>query len=75
MPENPVDSIISGQICLIISGYATERRYTMRGKKAKKIRRKIYGDFSHKTRSYATVGSTVINTGKRAEYLKAKKVT
>jgi len=45
----------------------------MNGKKAKKIRRDIYGDFSHKARSYKKLGVTVINTGKRAEYLKAKK--
>lgn len=45
----------------------------MRGKKAKHIRRMVYGDLSTRARSYRNEGSTVINTGKRREYLAAKK--
>lgn len=45
----------------------------MNGKKAKQIKKKIYGDFSHKERSYKKINGTIINTGKRAAYLNAKR--
>ena len=47
----------------------------MRGSKAKNIRKKIYGDLSHRTRTYIKDNrGTIRNTGKRKEYLEAKKV-
>lgn len=48
----------------------------MRGKKAKQIRKVVYGDMSQKApRKYAQHRKTgqIINTGLRARYLKAKK--
>ena len=47
----------------------------MRGTKAKAIRRKVYGEDSHKTRKYENIegGETRFNTGLRAEYLSEKK--
>lgn len=46
----------------------------MNGKKAKSIRRLIYGDFSHRKRKYYVDENGVIrNTGNRKEYLEAKK--
>lgn len=52
----------------------------MRGKKAKRIRKSVYGDLSHKTRKYEAINVstwkgtvTRVNTGKRREYLLAKK--
>jgi len=45
----------------------------MRNKKAKAIRRGVYGEYSRRERQYKTIGTTVICTGKRAEYLAAKK--
>jgi hypothetical protein len=62
----------------------------MRGTVAKRIRRQVYGDFSHRARDYkarmldkfialfkakkiSRVPFAVVNSGLRAEYLKAKK--
>ena len=47
----------------------------MRGTKAKRIRREIYGDFSHRARDYEVDKyGTIRNTGKRREYLDAKRM-
>lgn len=40
---------------------------------AKIIRKSVYGDLSLRTRTYKNIGRTVVCTGKRAEYLKAKR--
>jgi hypothetical protein len=46
----------------------------MRGKKAKAIRKKVYGDLSLRSeREYKKDNGTIINVGKRAEYQKAKR--
>ena len=45
----------------------------MRAKKAKKLRKQIYGEFSHLPRKYSQVKGGKINIGLRAVYLKAKK--
>ena len=47
----------------------------MRGTKAKRIRKSVYGDMSPRTRKYAVHkrDGHRINTGLRAAYLKAKK--
>lgn len=47
----------------------------MRGKKAKQLRKKIYGDYSHKARRYMRLDSgQIINApdSLRSKYLKAK---
>lgn len=47
----------------------------MSGSRAKKIRKDVYGDHAHRNTSYTITGtSTVICTGLRADYLKAKAV-
>jgi hypothetical protein len=42
----------------------------MRGKKAKTIRKMVYGDFSLKERKYSRIqaSGTIVNTGRRHEY-------
>lgn len=46
----------------------------MNTKKAKKLRQQIYGGMSLKIRSYARkADGSLVNTGLRAMYLKAKK--
>ena len=45
----------------------------MRGSRAKKIRKEVYGDFSPTRKLYANIRGTIINVGKRREYLDAKK--
>ena len=45
----------------------------MNQRKAKAIRRKVYGDMSQKKRTYARNGQTIICTGLRAEYKQAKR--
>ncbi|MCK5615471.1 hypothetical protein KAR91_77120 [Candidatus Pacearchaeota archaeon] len=52
----------------------------MRGTKAKKIRREIFGDDAHRNTKYSTdrgnplkAGQTIYCTGKRAAYQRAKR--
>jgi len=46
----------------------------MRGKKAKELRRKVYGDFSIREKMYKVApGGQRVCVGRRGEYLKAKK--
>jgi len=46
----------------------------MRAVKAKRLRKKVYGDFSQRERKYYREGGGVIrNTGKRAEYQELKR--
>ena len=46
----------------------------MNSKKAKRIRRQTYGDFSHRARAYTRDQNGVIRcTGLRREYQEAKK--
>ena len=40
----------------------------MRGKKAKALRRKAYGDFSIRVKEYYTKNGTVYSKGRRALY-------
>jgi len=47
----------------------------MRGKKAKAIRHKVYGDLSLRGRKYTAVGTTVIADKKRQEYQQEKKLS
>lgn len=48
----------------------------MNQKRAKRIRQKIYGKFSSRTREYRTTKEgTIINIGLRALYLSKKKRT
>jgi len=44
----------------------------MRGTKAKRIRREVYGEASHRVRHYSIVDGQRINRGLRARYQKAK---
>lgn len=45
----------------------------MNSKKAKYLRNKIYGDYSHRERKYVRdQNGTIRNTGRRAAYQKAK---
>lgn len=46
----------------------------MRNTKAKYLRNKVYGDYSHKVRNYIRNSKgMILNTGKRKEYLEAKR--
>ena len=46
----------------------------MRGKKAKRLRREVYGDFSQREeRRYIQIGQQLVNTGRRKEYLDRKR--
>ncbi len=45
----------------------------MRGKKAKAIRKDIYGDHSHRVREYKTIDGARLNVGFRELYLHVKK--
>ena len=47
----------------------------MRNKKAKAIRKQVYGDYSHRLRKYIQLKSgQIINVGLRAKYKIAKKI-
>lgn len=51
-----------------------KKEYSMNGKKAKRIRKAVYGNFSSRVREYTRNDKgMIINVGKRAEYLAAKK--
>jgi hypothetical protein len=45
----------------------------MNERRAKELRKKIYGDLSIRERKYSINGKSIICTGKRAEYQRAKK--
>jgi hypothetical protein len=44
------------------------------GKRAKQIRRLIYGDFSHRVRKHKVVNGTVRDFGLRSAYQNAKRM-